>query len=100
MKIPDAKTFGIGEVRSAVGSRRLLDVMNVNSKYLTVSTACMKSRPWPIFCLWFVYMTMRTLIRGCGTGGAGGTVAPPTFDSSIIVHSYSTTKIFGRMNIC
>ena len=32
MKIPD-KSFGIGEVRSAVGSRRLLDVMNVNSKF-------------------------------------------------------------------
>ena len=32
MKIPDSKAFGIGEVRSAVGSRRLLDVMNVNSK--------------------------------------------------------------------
>ena len=33
MKIPD-KSFGIGEVRSAVGSRRLLDVMNVNSKFV------------------------------------------------------------------
>ena len=33
MKLPEAKSFGIGEVRSAVGSRRLLDVMNVNSEW-------------------------------------------------------------------
>ena len=32
MKMPCPSTFGIAEVRSAVGSRRLLDVMNVNTQ--------------------------------------------------------------------
>ena len=32
MKVPCSSSFGIGEVRSAVGSRRLLDVMNVNTQ--------------------------------------------------------------------
>ena len=38
--------------------------------------------------------------RGGGTGGAGGAIAPPTFGSSIIVLSYSTTNIFGWLNLC
>ena len=37
--------------------------------------------------------------RGGGTGGAGGAIAPPTFGSSIITLSYSTTNIFGGLNI-
>ena len=40
------------------------------------------------------------VFRGGGTGGAGGATAPPTFGSSIILHSYSTTNIFGQLNIC
>lgn len=32
MKVPLASNFGLAEVRSAVGSRRLLDVMNVNTQ--------------------------------------------------------------------
>ncbi len=32
LKIPNASSFGIAEVRSSVGSRRLLDVMNVNTQ--------------------------------------------------------------------
>ena len=32
MKLPCPSSFGIGEVRTAVGSRRLLDVMNVNTQ--------------------------------------------------------------------
>ena len=38
--------------------------------------------------------------RGGGTGGAGGAIAPPTFGSSILIQSYSTTNILGRLNIC
>ena len=40
------------------------------------------------------------LSRGGGTGGAGGAIAPPTFGSTIIIHSYSTTNILGWLNIC
>lgn len=32
MKVPEASSFGINEVRAAVGSRRLLDVMDVNKQ--------------------------------------------------------------------
>ena len=35
--------------------------------------------------------------RGGGTSGAGGAIAPPTFGSSIIIHSNSTTNIFGLL---
>ena len=38
--------------------------------------------------------------RGGGTGGAGGAIAPPTFGSSIIIHSYGKPNIFGWLNIC
>ena len=40
IKIPNSATFGINDIRSAVGSRRLLDVMNVNTQ--TNSTMTMK----------------------------------------------------------
>ena len=32
MQVPFASTFGISDVRNAVGSRRVLDVMNVNTQ--------------------------------------------------------------------
>ena len=42
---------------------------------------------------------MENIIRGAGTGGAGGAIAPPIFGSSIRIHSNSTTNIFGYFNI-
>ena len=36
-----------------------------------------------------------TILRGAGTGGAGGAITPPTFGRSIRIHSNSTTNIFG-----
>ena len=34
-------------------------------------------------------------VKGAGTGGAGGAIAPPIFGSSITIHSNSTINIFG-----
>ena len=41
------------------------------------------------------WITNFILIRGAGTGGAGGAIAPPIFGNSIRIHSNSTTNIFG-----
>ena len=46
-----------------------------------------------------IYGAKEYLFRCGGTGGAGGVIAPPTFGSSITIHSYSTTNIFGWLNI-
>ena len=40
-------------------------------------------------------LTKLQYCRGAGTGGAGGAIALPTFDSQVRIHSNSTTNKFG-----
>ena len=47
-----------------------------------------------------IYCTSTSKCRGSGTGGAGGAIAPPIFVSLKMIQPYSTTNIFGWLNIC